>query len=96
MSIPLLIAAAIPLAIIAIVVRTWWERRFVLKNVAAPVSPEFSLEPRTPLVEWQRVHYALPTVRRLPHSSPFDNPTTLAIREYICLYLSLCNRLALH
>lgn len=37
MSWPLLIAGAIPLAIAAFIIRTWWERRFVLKNVPSPV-----------------------------------------------------------
>jgi hypothetical protein len=38
MSLPLLIAAAIPVAILALVIRTWWNRRFLLKNVPSPVS----------------------------------------------------------
>ncbi|CAG7846127.1 SubName: Full=Related to cytochrome P450 {ECO:0000313/EMBL:CCA66807.1} [Serendipita indica DSM 11827] len=38
MSLPLLIAAAIPVAIIALVIKTWWDRRFLLKNVAAPAN----------------------------------------------------------
>ncbi|PVF95589.1 cytochrome P450 [Serendipita vermifera] len=36
MSLPLLIAAAIPVAILALVIRTWWNRRFLLKNVPSP------------------------------------------------------------
>jgi hypothetical protein len=43
MSWPLLFAGAIPLAIAAFIIRTWWERRFILKNVPSPVSAVYVL-----------------------------------------------------
>ncbi|KAG8861654.1 hypothetical protein FRC20_011448 [Serendipita sp. 405] len=39
MSLPLLIAAAIPLCIVGLVIKTWWDRRFLLRNVPAPANP---------------------------------------------------------
>ena len=40
MSLPLYAAAAVPIAIILILISIWWDRRWRLRNVPSPVGPQ--------------------------------------------------------
>jgi hypothetical protein len=59
MSWPLLFAGAIPLAIAAFIIRTWWERRFILKNVPSPVSVSLARALVTNLTDTLQVNPSL-------------------------------------